>query len=249
MTPDIVVDVGNTSIKWGRCAGGKVVEVCSLPHRDPDAWRARADAWGLGASTARVVTGVHPEQRDAVAEFARRRGEHVRVLDLATELPLRVRLEKPDHVGIDRLLDAVAANSRRPAGVPAVVIDAGSAVTVDWVDADGAFCGGAIMPGLRLMALALHEHTALLPVIETPKAAPVVPGTATPSAMEVGVYWSVAGGIIAILDAYRRHFDASPFVFLTGGDSKALLETLRQPVTHWPDMTLEGIRLAAEALA
>jgi type III pantothenate kinase len=249
MTPDIVVDVGNTSIKWGRCADGKVVEVCSLPHGALNAWRGQAHDWGLPESAAWVVTGVHPGQRDAIANFANLRGGRVRVLDLAAELPLQVKLEKPDHVGVDRLLDAVAANSRRPAGVPAVVIDAGSAVTVDWVDADGAFCGGAIMPGLRLMALALHDYTALLPVIETPKGAPAVPGTGTPSAMEVGVFWSVAGGTAAILDAYRRHFDASPAVFLTGGDSKALLDTLRQPVVHWPDMTLEGIRLAAEALA
>jgi type III pantothenate kinase len=162
---------------------------------------------------------------------------------------LRVGLEKPDHVGVDRLLDAVAANSRRPPGVPAVVIDAGSAVTVDWIDAEGTFAGGAIMPGLRLMALALHEHTALLPVIDTPHGEPAVPGAATPSAMAVGVFWSVAGGVSAILDAYRRHFDAAPAVFLTGGDGRALLDSLRQPVTYWPNMTLEGIRIAAEALA
>lgn len=249
MTPDIVVDVGNTAVKWGRCVAGKVAEVCSLPHRSPDAWHDRASKWGPAGSFSWVVTGVHPEQRDAVAEFARRRGDRVRVLDLASELPIRVSLERPDHVGVDRLLDAVAANSRRPAGVPAVIVDAGSAVTVDWVDADGTFVGGAIMPGLRLMVLALHEHTALLPVIPTPKGAPAVPGTATPSAMEVGVFWSVAGGIVAILDAYRRHFDASPTVFLTGGDARSLLDSLRQPVTHWPDMTLEGIRIAAEALA
>jgi type III pantothenate kinase len=249
MTPDVVVDVGNTAVKWGRCAGGTVAEVCSLPHRNPVAWHDQAGKWGLTGSSSWVVTGVHPEQRDAVAEFARSRGDRARVLDLAAELPLRVSLEKPDHVGVDRLLDAVAANSRRPPGVPAVVIDAGSAVTVDWIDANGAFAGGAILPGLRLMALALHEHTALLPVIDTPKAAPAVPGTATPSAMEIGVFWSVAGGVLAILDAYRRHFDAAPAVFLTGGDGRALLDSLRQPLTYWPNMTLEGIRVSAEALA
>ena len=93
----------------------------------------------------------------------------MRVLQYAGELPLRVELEKPDHVGIDRLLDAVAVNSRRAPGVPAVIIDAGSAVTVDLVDGAGAFRGGAILPGLRLMAKSLHDYTALLPLIELPR--------------------------------------------------------------------------------
>ena len=113
---------------------------------------------------------------------------------------------------------------------------------------DGTFVGGAILPGLRLMAQALHDHTALLPLISTPRAAPPAPGTSTPAAMELGVYWSVAGGVLAVLDAYRRHFDAEPAVFLTGGDGPALVGALGPTATHWPEMTLEGIRLAAEAL-
>jgi type III pantothenate kinase len=130
-----------------------------------------------------------------------------------------------------------------------VVVDAGSAITVDWVDAAGAFCGGAILPGLRLMALALHEHTAFLPLIPIPNGAPPAPGTSTPAAMELGVFWSAVGGVLAVLDAYRRRFDAEPAVFLTGGDAASLHSALGPRVTYWPEMTLEGARLAAEALA
>jgi type III pantothenate kinase len=250
MTPAVVVDVGNSAIKWGRCAEGLVAEAVSLPPADPAAWNKQAGQWGLaGPGDSWVVTSVNPGYCDRLVDWLKQRGSSVRVLAEARELPLQVSLEKPDHVGIDRLLDAVAANGLRPPGRPAVVVDAGSAVTVDWIDADGTFTGGAIMPGFRLMSRALHEHTALLPLILTPKSAPPVPGTSTPSAMELGIFWSVIGGVAAILDAYRRRFDSEPAVFLTGGDALVLLGGLKPPVTHWPEMTLEGIRLTAEKLA
>lgn len=250
MTPDVVVDIGNTAIKWGRCAGGQVAETLSLSADDTHAWDEQAARWGLGGSAGSwVVTSVHPARCERMAGWITRRGSRLRILAEARELPLRVSLEKPDHVGIDRLLDAVAANGLRPPGRPAVIVDAGSAVTVDWVDGDGTFVGGAILPGLRLVIQALHDYTALLPKIPTPRAAPAVPGTSTPAAMEVGVYWSVAGGVQAVIAAYRRHFDAEPTVFLTGGDGPALVGALGPAVTHWPEMTLEGIRLSAEALA
>jgi type III pantothenate kinase len=163
-------------------------------------------------------------------------------------LPLQVRLEKPDYVGIDRLLDAVAANSRRPAGTSAVIVDAGSAVTVDALDENGAFVGGAILPGLRLMAATLHEHTALLPQIDVPRHPPSSPGKSTIAAMEAGIFWAVAGGIRALIEQYAAAASAPPRVFLTGGDGP-VLQTVLPEAQLWPTMTLEGIRLSAEALA
>jgi type III pantothenate kinase len=202
----------------------------------------------VGSAGSWVLTSVHPARCALLASWIEGRGGKPRILAEARELPLHVSLEMPNHVGIDRLLDAVAANGLRPPGRPAVVVDAGSAVTVDWIEADGTFSGGAILPGLRLMAQALHDHTALLPLIPAPQAAPLAPGTSTPAAMELGIYWSVVGGVQAVLAAYRRHFDADPVVYLTGGDGAALVAALGPGVTHWPEMTLEGIRLAAEAL-
>jgi type III pantothenate kinase len=240
--PDVVVDVGNSRIKWGRCAGGRVADTASLPADAPDAWEAQLALWGLAGPLSWAVTGVHPARRDVLAEWARRRRDAVEVVDDA-RLPLRVRVEHPQRVGIDRLLDAVAANSRRRPGVPAVVVDAGSAVTVDWVDPDGAFAGGAILPGLRLMAVALHEHTALLPLVEV-TAIPPLPGTSTPAALAAGVFWAVAGGVRALVERLAAQAGARPDVFLTGGDGPLLHPALGPDVQPWPAMTLEGIRLA-----
>lgn len=248
MTPDVVVDIGNTAMKWGLCDSRGVVKTCSLPHNDTMAWAIYRVGWQRSSPDKWVVAGVNPEQVASFREFLLSRKDEVRVLSSASELPLRVALDVPDKVGIDRLLDAVAANSRRPPGRPAVVIDAGSAVTVDWIDADGAFAGGAILPGFRLMARSLHEHTALLPLIDPPTGIPPTPGKATVPAMELGIYWAIAGGIRALIGTYARQADAEPVLYLTGGDAPALLGALSSTVEHWPTMTLEGIRLAAEAL-
>ena len=247
MTPDVVVDVGNTAIKWGRCSAGRVTEACSLPPDSMDAWQEQAHRWNMPSPLLWVVAGVHPERRDCFVRYPQLRGDRVQVLTRAVSLPLVVRLEKPDHAGIDRLLDAVAANNRRIAGRSAVVVDAGSAITVDALDTDGAFVGGAILPGLRLMAAALHEHTALLPRIEVPRQRPTMPGTSTIAAMEAGIFWAVAGGVQALIGQCAVAMGSPLQVFLTGGDGP-LLQTVLPEAQLWPTMTLEGIRLSAEAL-
>ncbi len=248
MRPDVVVDVGNSRIKWGLCGPDAVRDSCSLPADEPAAWEQQCQRWELAANCQWIVTGVHPQRREQLIAWLRARGQRVRMLDDPTELPLRVLLERPDHVGVDRLLDAVAANSRRKAGVPAVVIDAGSAVTVDLLDANGAFLGGAILPGMRLMAKALHDYTALLPLLAPPEKPPAVPGTSTPAAMEAGIFWAVAGGVQALIGLSGAALGWPGHIFLTGGDGGRLQAAFPE-AQLWPEMTLEGIRLSAETLA
>jgi type III pantothenate kinase len=250
MKPSLVVDVGNSRIKWGRCADGSasIGAVASLPPEDPEAWQRQFAEWGLGRGETWVVSGVHPQRRDRLIEWLRERAGAVHLIDDPAQLSLEVALAKPRAVGIDRLLAAVAGNSRRRAGVPAVIIDAGSAVTVDWLDVNGAFRGGAIFPGFRLMAQSLHDYTALLPQVEISRAIPPLPGTSTTDAMEAGVFWSVAGGINAIVAQLAALSDAKPDVWITGGDGPLLQPAIKGRPHLWPEMTLEGLRLTAEAL-
>jgi type III pantothenate kinase len=248
MTPDIVVDVGNSRVKWGRCHAGAISETACFPHADLPGWHQQLDSWKIAGVCRWVISGVHPAALEQLADWIRRRGDALVVLDKAQSLPLQVRLEHPDRVGIDRLLNAVAATSRRRTSAPAVIIDAGSAVTVDYVDETGAFCGGAICPGVRLMIHALHTYTALLPLVEVHQPIPPLPGISTPEAMQAGVYWTVAGGIQTLVSRQITAAPGEAEVFLTGGDALLLKPALADSVTLWPTMTLEGVRLAAEAL-
>jgi type III pantothenate kinase len=246
MNPSLVADVGNSRIKWGRCQPGRVVESVSLPPDDPGAWHQQLDAWGLAGSRRAVVSGVHPRRRDLLVEWLRDQVVAVNVLDSSRQLPLVVHVEVPDHVGIDRLLKAVAANGRRQPEVPAVLVDAGTAVTVDWLDVAGAYCGGSIFPGLRLMARALSDHTALLPLVDVRDADLALPATSTPAAIAAGVYWAAVGGIRALVSRLTPA-GVTPQVYLTGGDSGLLAPALPAEFVLWPDMTLEGMRRSAES--
>jgi type III pantothenate kinase len=243
---DVVVDVGNTRIKWGRCEAGMVAGVAALPPEDPAAWERQLLDWGPSPPRTWTVTGVHPARRDRLAGWLRQRGERVHVLDFARLLPLTVELEHPDRVGIDRLLNAVAGNARRRPGVAAVIVDAGSAVTVDHVDAEGAFRGGAILPGLRLMTRALHDYTALLPLVEIREPPPKV-GASTTAAVQAGVFWSLLGGIVVLAGANIPP-SGELDLFFTGGDAALLAAQMPVAVQVWPEMTLEGVRLEAAAL-
>jgi type III pantothenate kinase len=247
MKPDLVVDVGNSRIKWGRCLADQVSATASLSAETSSEWENQCADWSIARGARWVVSGVHPPRREALIQWIKTRGGQVTRLDSAKQLPLQVLVEEPDRVGIDRLLNAVAARHRSPKGKPAIIVDAGSAVTVDWLDKTGAFAGGAIFPGVKLMAMALHEHTALLPLVSLQSDRPSVPGRSTIAAIRAGIFAAVSGGVHSLIDSLSSQ-GSPPDVFITGGDAILLGKALSIAAVFWPAMTLEGIRLSAEAL-
>lgn len=246
MKPDIVVDVGNSRMKWGLCDRTSVRHIFALPSDDPSAWKRQFDRFKIDWPLPWAVAGVQPVRRDAFVNWLKEEDPENQVLVLKNDfLPIKVALEEPLKVGVDRLLNGIAARQRTKGGASNVIIDAGSAVTVDWVDAEGVFRGGAIFPGLRLMAKGLHDYTAQLPLVEVKSAQPPFPGIDTTMAIEAGIYWAVVGGIQALLHRMKDRGPAQ--IFLTGGDGALLAPAMDADVILWPEMTLEGIRIAAEA--
>lgn len=251
MKVDMVVDIGNSRMKWGWCANGTVEQSVSLPPDDDAAWDRQLTAWKAHAPRRWAITSVHFMRRDRLLEWLEWRGHQVIVVDRGSTLPLAVLVDQPEQVGMDRLMNAVAAESRR-GGKPAIIVDAGTAVTVDVVDETGAFRGGAIFPGLRLMAKALHDYTALLPLVEISTTPPDVIATSTTTAIQMGVFYAVVGGINAHISLIDRTVRVISQIFLTGGDARLLRQFVYtqaefDQVVLWPEMTLEGIRIAAEA--
>ena len=167
MTPNVVVDVGNTRIKRGvRGQDGTL----NLSYFNPD-WlncemfpvpldRAKAPTW--------VVAGSDAERQAELVRWVR--GElNNNVIEVTSykQLPIEVEVDHPEKVGIDRLLGAVAANRLRTPGRAAVTVDVGTATTVNLIDANGTFTGGLILPGVRLMLQSLHQNTSKLPLVES----------------------------------------------------------------------------------
>jgi len=170
------------------------------------------------------------------------------------ELPIEVRVEQPERVGIDRLLNALAANRLKDPRRPAIVADLGTASTVDWIAEDGAFEGGAILPGIAMSAVGLHEGTAALPqlspaAIDTP---PEAIGKSTQGAIASGLYWGTVGAVRELIERMSQSRDMSPQVFITGGDAPRMASALTgrdKSVHHVPRMVLAGIAIASRELS
>lgn len=253
MTPDVVVDIGNSRLKWGVCVGGQVTEVMRLPLDDAPAWDAAPATLPPPQASARrwAVASVNPPALDRFLRWARDRGE-LAVFERHTQLPIRLNVDEPDRVGLDRLFGAVAARAMAPPTVPAITVDVGTAVTVNLIDADGVFQGGAIMPGPRLMGRALHDFTAKLPLVDLTDRVEDLWGPAknTSDAIRLGIDAAVGAGVAQLVDLFIDRC-GPPLVFVTGGGANVIFgypfERAGSP-RHVPTLTLEGIRIAAEAL-
>jgi type III pantothenate kinase len=242
---ELAADVGNTRIKCGICTDHGLAQTAAVGPNNQEEWTKLFEQWQVPPGSSWTLAGTDPSARDRLAAFLRQRGDAVRLLDDFKQLPLTVCVDFPERVGIDRLLNALAVTVQVEQGTPAVVIDAGTAVTVDLVDGDGVFRGGAILPGYRLMARALNDYTARLPLVESfPEAVPSLPGTNTIAAMTAGIGWAIRGGVEALIEQMSRQFD-KPRVFLGGGDAALLAGLACRPELVGPFLTLEGIRLAA----
>ncbi|HVW39120.1 MAG TPA: type III pantothenate kinase [Pirellulales bacterium] len=165
------------------------------------------------------------------------------------DLPLAVSLPRPDMVGIDRLLAGLAANRVRPHDRPALLVGLGTAITVDLVSAQGAFLGGAILPGIAMAARSLHEFTDLLPLIDMSTLAepPRALGTDTVGAMQSGIYWGAVGGIRHLIELMSAGTGAAPQVYMTGGAAPSVAGLVAPDAIYIPRLTLAGTALAAAA--
>jgi type III pantothenate kinase len=149
------------------------------------------------------------------------------------------------------LAAAVAAKHLKDPERAAIVVDAGSAITVDLVSPAGEFCGGAILPGWQTMARSLATTTHLLPHIDATAfpAAPDVVGRSTQAAIASGLFWGSVGAVRELVERMAEPWNPSPERMLAGGDIHALLPHLGSSFRYFPDMVLWGIVQTAAALA
>ncbi len=161
----------------------------------------------------------------------------------AADTGLVIQTDEPQKVGIDRLMAAVAAARLRELNRPAIVIDAGSAVTVDLVSSTGQFSGGAIVPGMTMSARSLHQETDQLPQIDVTQLSAdcTLPGRSTQEAMSSGLYWGSVGAIRELVSRLSHSLSAEPSIFLTGGAAPSLSVGLGSTFKLTPHLVLRGI--------
>jgi len=254
MTPDVVVDIGNTRMKWGLCREGRIQRMASLQSLNPTAWSLKAEQWQLPHPARWVVTGVNPNPIIPFHDWATARGDTLVGIGSHEEIGLPLAVEEPAKVGIDRLFTALAAVRRTPPDTPVVTINVGTAMTIDFVSPDGVFLGGAILPGPQTMAKSLRDYTAKLPLIDAePQGLCDYRGKNTVEAIQVGIQLAIVGAADEAVLGFAYDMNQPVSVFITGGGYRyfggAEFAGETREIVRDPRLTLDGIRIAAEALS
>lgn len=241
----LLFDIGNTHTHVGLADKSRVFKQADIP----------TFAWQAGGAPRRVKTFLGRECVTGAAlcsvvpratPFAKKFVKSAWKLDVLeihsrTVRGVGVDYPKPASIGPDRLANAVAA--RRRFGAPVVVVDFGTAVTFDVVDARGNYTGGIIAPGLAAMTNYLHEKTALLPKIQIRDVHTVI-GKSTAEAMLVGAVHGYRGLVRELIAELKRELRAPKLpVVATGGYAKLIAAKLPEISAVAPDLTLEGLRL------
>ncbi len=155
------------------------------------------------------------------------------------DVRVEIRIDRPDQVGADRLVNAVAAHARF--GGPLIVIDFGTATTFDVIGADGAYEGGVIAPGINPSLEALDRAAAKLPRIALKEPPQRVIGQATVPAMESGAYWGYVGLIEGLVTRIKGEYGKPMKVIATGGLASLFARATGSIDEVDPDLTLRGL--------
>lgn len=251
----MAVDVGNTQTVLGLFEGEQLRgqwRLATEAHRT-------ADELAVASAGLLALRGLRLEDVDAlivssVVPGLTRSYQHLAedVFDVPyylvsadIETGLKNRYDDPRAVGADRIVNAVAAG--RHYGFPAIIVDIGTATTVEAVDGDGCYLGGAIMTGLNVALEALIARTAKLPSVDLEEEPPNAIATNTPDSIRSGFIYGYAGAIDALIRRCRDELGESDVrVVATGGPAGVMVRHCREIQEFDPDLTLKGLRVLYE---
>lgn len=233
---NLVIDAGNSRVKWGWHDGGawksvstvSLIEFAAGGHDINPFATTHADPASIVISNV-AGDGAHELLCNWTGIFD---AEPRWVRGVPEQCGVKNRYERPEQLGPDRWAALIAARALEKSAC--LVVNAGTATTVDLLSADGVFLGGLILPGVDLMRFVLHEHTGKLPIqegnfVRTPRN--------TLDAIETGCRHAQAGAV----ERMFRVAGAGTRCIISGGAGQALIEQLEIPCRYFENLVLEGL--------
>jgi len=244
--PVIVIDIGNTTTTIGTWHKDQLKTPLSVSTDDETGFdqtiEAYVDAMPKRRVAAVVIGSVVPQALQRIQGYLEGKlDRNALVVGDTIPLPIDVGVAEAKAIGVDRVCAAAAAYEKLQTGC--IIVDFGSAVTVDLVDDEGTLVGGAILPGLKMQLRALHEQTAVLPEVEP--GLPDTPyGRNTTEAMQAGVCRGIVGAVRGLVEAYASSLNRWPQVIGTGGDL-----SLIGPICDFLDTQVQHLALRGVGVA
>ncbi len=248
----LVFDIGNTNIVVGIFENQTLRKTWRLISSD----KKSADDYAVDLVeiflnekidclniTATVIGSVVPKLTGTIYEAVKKftNGKILIAGEDNAKPKIQVKLKNKKEVGIDRLLNAIAAYKKF--GGNLIIIDFGTATTFDVVNVDGEYIGGAICAGVNLSLKALHDMTAQLPKINI-KAQTNVIGASTIEAMNSGAYFGYISLIEGMIAKIEKELGNKTIRVITGGLSNLFKDALKDLIDHHePNLTLEGLKM------
>jgi type III pantothenate kinase len=246
----LAIDSGNTNIVFAVFDGDRMIG----EWRSSTDTNRTADEFGVWLLHLLRLSNITPEQINAsiiasvvpamvfsLKQLCRRyfASEPLVVGEEGVDLGISVLLDRPEEVGADRLVNAVAAHQFYTG--PLVILDFGTATTFDVVDEQGNYCGGAIAPGINLSLEALHMAAAKLPRVAIAKPKQVI-GKATVPAMQSGIFWGYVGLIEGLVRRIEEEFGRGPMTVVATGGLAPLFAQSTDTIKYLDhDLTLRGL--------
>lgn len=232
----LCVDIGNTVIKAGIFEQERMIRHWRTER--PEEIISELDTDSIAMA---VVSDVRKLGTPWLNQKLRNR---VLILSCRTPLPFQIGYATPETLGVDRMALVAGAQSRYP-NHNILVIDAGTCLTFDLIDAHGVYHGGAISPGLRMRFKALHEQTAALPLVDWDGSFPIdLIGNSTQTSILSGIVLGMRHEVVQTVVSYAQQFEQLKVV-VSGGDIGLFEGLIKNDIFAVPNLLLEGLNQIA----
>lgn len=228
----IVVDAGNTRIKVALFSDGQITEIKRFTLQESHEFNRFVTSHPFSAIFVSSVL----KEADLQSFLGPR--DNVDYFTHQSRLPLGIKYETPETLGLDRLANAAAVQFLQPAGHK-VAIDMGTCIKFDFVDAEGNYQGGSISPGLHMRYAALAHYTGKLPFLSFEEQKAYV-GKSSRSSIHAGVIHGIQGELDYFISRYLQDYQGLTF-FVTGGDAKFFEFPSKNNIFADENLTLTGL--------
>lgn len=239
---DLLIDIGNTNLKWATSESGSLGAMRAVRHHCDFPIDLHA-AWGQLVPPGQILVSNVGGAEMGVALERVCRSYWDRGPLFATPEPhaygVTIAYQRPERLGVDRWLALIAA--RRICEGPVLVIDAGTAITYDLLLGNGSHLGGLIVSGIEMMRAGLVAGTRVPRVEPEEFADPWATDTGT--AIAAGSIQAPAALAERLFERLTDQAGMVPECILSGGDAERLIPALRPPIRHRPDLVLQGLAL------